>query len=82
MDDLTRSWKQLSLSEKEGKKLALAKNKKRVEFVLAAKFLTKRKVSVMQWLKHLDHYGIRVVISISVMCVTIIYSSPLNLNLI
>ena len=46
MDDLTRSWKQLSLSDKEGKKLALAKNKKRVEFVLAAKFLTKRNVSV------------------------------------
>ena len=46
MDDLTRSWKQLSLSDKEGKKLALAKNKKMVEFVLAAKFLTKKNVSV------------------------------------
>ena len=46
MDDLTRSWKQLSLSDKEGKKLALVKYKKRVEFVLVAKFLTKRNVSV------------------------------------
>ncbi|KAK7825669.1 hypothetical protein CFP56_032808 [Quercus suber] len=45
MDDLTISWKKLSLSDKEGKKLALVKNKKRVEFVLAAKFLTKRSVS-------------------------------------
>ena len=40
MDDLTISWKKLSLFDKEGKKLALVKNKKRVEFVLAAKFLT------------------------------------------
>ncbi|KAK7861031.1 uncharacterized protein CFP56_029151 [Quercus suber] len=46
MDDLTISWKKLSLSDKEGKKLALVKNKKRVDFVLAAKFLTKRNVSV------------------------------------
>ncbi|KAL0012133.1 hypothetical protein SO802_007241 [Lithocarpus litseifolius] len=46
MDDLTISWKKLSLSDKEGKKLALVKNTKRVEFVLAAKFLTKRNISV------------------------------------
>ena len=46
MDDLTISWKNLSLSDKLGKKLALVKNKKRVEFVLAAKFLTKRNVNV------------------------------------
>ena len=46
MDDLTISWKKLSLSDKEGKKLALVKNKKRVEFVLVAKFLTNRNVNI------------------------------------
>ena len=38
--------KNLSLFDKEGKKLALAKHKKWMEYVLAAKFLTKRNVSV------------------------------------
>ena len=46
MDDLASRWKKLSLSNKKGKKLALAKNKKVVEYVLAAKFLTKRSVSI------------------------------------
>ena len=76
------TWKKLSLFDKEGKRLALVKNKKMVEFVLTAKFLTKRNVSVDVVAKHLDLYGIRVVISVSVMWVIIIYSSLLNLNLI
>ena len=46
MEDLASRWKNLSLSDKEGKKLALAKNKHRVDFVLAAKFLTKRNVNI------------------------------------
>ena len=46
MEDLASRWKNLSLSDKEGKKLALAKNKRRVDFVLAAKFLTKRNVNI------------------------------------
>ena len=46
MEDLASRWKTLSLFDKEGKKLALAKNKNRVDFVLAAKFLTKRNVSI------------------------------------
>ena len=46
MDDLASRWKKLSLSDKEGKKLAVGKNKKVMEYVLAAKFLTKRSVSI------------------------------------
>ena len=46
MEELASRWKNLSLSDKEGKKLALAQNKNRVDFVLAAKFLTKRNVSI------------------------------------
>ena len=46
MEDLASRWKNLSLFDKEGKKLALAKNKHRVDFVLAAKFLTKRNVNI------------------------------------
>ena len=42
MEELASRWKNLSLSDKEGQKLALAQNKNRVDFVLAAKFLTKR----------------------------------------
>ena len=46
MEDLAIRWTKLSLFDKEGKKLALEKNKKQVDYVLAAKFLTKRNVSV------------------------------------
>ena len=46
MEDLAIRWKKLSLSNKEGKKLAFEKNKKQVDYVLVAKFLTKRNVSV------------------------------------
>ena len=46
MEELASRWKNLSLSDKEGKKLALAQNKNRVDFVLATKFLTKRNVSI------------------------------------
>jgi len=38
--------KNLSLFDKEGKKLALAKHKKWMEYVLTAKFLTKSNVSI------------------------------------
>ena len=46
MEELASRWKNLSLSDKEGKKLALVQNKNRVDFVLVAKFLTKRNVSI------------------------------------
>ena len=46
MDDLATRWKTLSLSDKEGKKLELTKNNQSEEYVLAAKFLTKRNVSI------------------------------------
>ena len=81
MEDLASRWKNLSLSDKEGKKLALAKNKHRVDFVLAAKFLTKRMSILMQWLKPFDLYGVQGMISVSVMRVTVIFSLLLNLSL-
>ena len=46
MEDLTRDWKKLSLTEKEGDKLDLSKNKKTQVFVLAAKFFTRRSLNV------------------------------------
>ena len=46
MEDLTRDWKKLSLTEKEGDKLDLSKNKKTQVFVLAAKFFTRRSMNV------------------------------------
>lgn len=42
MDDLTKHWIDLSLSEKEGPSLCLKKEQVMEEFCLAAKFLTKR----------------------------------------
>nr|XP_023929349.1 uncharacterized protein LOC112040689 [Quercus suber] len=46
MEDLTRNWKKLSLTEKEGDKLDLSKNKKTQVFVLAAKFFTRRSLNL------------------------------------
>ena len=42
MDDLTEKWKNLSLSEREGPGLSLREEKAMTEYILAAKFLTKR----------------------------------------
>ena len=46
MEDLTKDWKKLSLTEKEEDKLDLSKNKKTQAFVLAAKFFTRRSLNV------------------------------------
>ncbi|KAL0008351.1 hypothetical protein SO802_009853 [Lithocarpus litseifolius] len=46
MEDLTRDWKKLSLTKKEGDKLDLSKNKKTQVFVLAAKFFMRRSLNV------------------------------------
>ncbi|KAK9990738.1 hypothetical protein SO802_025723 [Lithocarpus litseifolius] len=46
MEDITKSWTKLSLSEKEGDKLDLSKKKKSQGFVLAAKFYTRRSVNL------------------------------------
>ena len=42
MDDLTEKWKNLSLSEREGPGLSLREEQAMTEYILAAKFLTKR----------------------------------------
>ena len=48
MDDILYNWKKLSLKKEEDTKLSLSKSKNlRIkEFVLAAKFLTKRALNV------------------------------------
>ena len=48
MDDILYDWKKLSLTEEEDTKLSLSKSKniRSKEFVLAAKFLTKRALNV------------------------------------
>ena len=48
MDDILQDWKKLSLTEEEDTKLSLSKSKNlhNKEFVLAAKFLTRRALNV------------------------------------
>ena len=46
MEDLTKSWTKLSLTEKERDKLDLSKRKKSHGFVLVAKFYTRRSVNL------------------------------------
>ena len=47
MEELKLRWKKLSLSEAEGKKHDLSKEKKIVEYVLTAKFFTRRSINVV-----------------------------------
>lgn len=56
MDDLASKWKKLSLSHREGKSVVISRNKQYQEFLVVAKFLTKR--NVMLWQKHSGLYGI------------------------
>lgn len=46
MEDLTQSWKKLSLSKEEGRNVDLTSNKKEGKCVLAVKFLTRRTVNI------------------------------------
>lgn len=46
MKDLANSWQSLSLSEKEGTNVDLSKNKQIQEVGLAAKFFTRRNISI------------------------------------
>ena len=46
MEDIASRWKKLSLSDMKGKNVDLSKEKKRLEFVLAAKFLTRRSINI------------------------------------
>lgn len=46
MEDITNCWTKPSLSNKEGKKVVLSKGKQIQEYVLAAKFFTKRAVNI------------------------------------
>ena len=46
MEDLTKSWSCLTLSENEGSGLRLTEEQAEVEHVLAVKFLTKRALNI------------------------------------
>ena len=82
MDDLATRWKTLSLSDKESKTLALTKNNQSEEYVLAAKFFTRRNVSIDAVAKTSGLYGAQATTSELEMQVIIIFSLFLNWNLI
>lgn len=46
MEDLTRSWSCLTLSECEGSNLRISEEQAATEYILAAKFLTKRALNI------------------------------------
>ena len=46
MEEITQSWKRLSLIEEEGRNLDLTQNKREGRFVLAAKFFTRCSVNI------------------------------------
>ena len=46
MEDLTRSWSRLTLSECEGSNIRISEEQAATEFILAAKFLTKRALNI------------------------------------
>ena len=46
MEDLTKSWSCLTLSENEGPDLRVTEEQTEIEYVLAVKFLTKRALNL------------------------------------
>ena len=46
MDDLTKHWSSLSLSDREGSSLKLKKEQAVNEYIIAARFLTKRPLNI------------------------------------
>ena len=46
MEELTSTWNNLSLNEREGSKFTLQNQHRSVEFIIAAKFLTKRMLNM------------------------------------
>ena len=46
MEDLTKSWSCLTLSENEGSDLRVTEEQAEIEYVLAVKFLTKRALNL------------------------------------
>ena len=57
MEDITKSWNNLSLNEREGLDLTLQNKLRSFEFIIAAKFLTWRAWIWKQWHEHLGNYG-------------------------
>ena len=46
MEDLSKQWTKLSLLDREGDKITLGKNQESNEYIIAAKFLTRRALNV------------------------------------
>ena len=55
MDNLAEHWQNLSLNEREDVNLELFEDKSSNEFIMAAKFLTKRALSVEAVIKTFNH---------------------------
>ena len=59
MEKLTKHWKNLSLNDEEGSSMKLLEDKSTKEFILAAKFLTRRALSVETLVRTSVLYGDR-----------------------
>ena len=59
MEKLTKHWKNLSLNDEEGSSMKLLEDKSIKEFILAAKFLTRRALSVETVVRTSVLYGDR-----------------------
>ena len=46
MEDITKNWNNLTLSECEGSNFRIKEEQAKTEFILAAKFLTKRALNI------------------------------------
>ncbi len=53
MDDLTRNWKNLSLTDKEDRRIVVTTEAENGEYILAASFLTKRVINMESVLRAL-----------------------------
>ena len=57
MEDLSKRWQKLSLTDTEGDKFDLSKEKQILEFFLGGSSLPKEQLTLRCWQKHSDPYG-------------------------
>ena len=57
MEDLSKRWQKLSLTDTEGDKFDLSKEKQILEFFLGGSSLPEEQLTLRCWQKHSDPYG-------------------------
>ena len=62
MEEITRSWNNLSLDEREGSRITLKNSLRSSEFIVAAKFLTRRAISMDAVAKTFSNYGVQLLV--------------------